>query len=69
MSQSKCIPDTFHEPLELLAHEVIGASIEVHRVLGPGYLESVYEKALSCELKLRSIPHVCQYAVHVNYKG
>jgi hypothetical protein len=35
-----------------LSHEIIGAAIEVHRVLGPGLLESVYEKALTKELWL-----------------
>lgn len=53
---------------EALAHEVIGAGIEVHRQLGPGFLESVYEKALSIELSLRGIPHVCQHQVRVQYK-
>ena len=32
---------------EELAHKIIGAAIEVHRILGPGFLESVYEKATS----------------------
>jgi GxxExxY protein len=41
--------------LDRLAHEVIGAAIEVHRHLGPGYLESVYEEALAIELGLRGI--------------
>jgi len=53
---------------EALAREVIGAAIEVHRQLGPGFLESVYEKALSVELSLRGIPHVCQHQVRVQYK-
>jgi GxxExxY protein len=53
---------------EGLARQVIGAAIEVHRQLGPGFLESVYEKALSVELSIRGIPHVCQHLVRVQYK-
>ncbi len=52
-----------------LAQEAIGAAIEVHRALGPGFLESVYEQAISIELSLRGIPCERQVAVAVNYKG
>ena len=52
-----------------LAHRVIGAAIEVHRHLGPGYLESVYEEALAVELGLRGIPFERQKPVAVDYKG
>ena len=48
---------------------VIGAAIEVHRVLGPGFLESVYEEALCVELQLRGIPFRRQPVVAINYKG
>ena len=40
---------------EELAHKIIGAAIEVHRVLGPEFLESVYERALEHELKSRGL--------------
>jgi GxxExxY protein len=55
--------------LDDLAHAVIGAAIEVHRCLGPGYLESVYEEALALELQSRDIPFEKQRPVSVNYKG
>lgn len=57
------------ENIDRLAHAVIGAAIEVHRVLGPGYLESVYEEALGIELGDRGIPFERQLAFAVNYKG
>lgn len=52
-----------------LAGLVIGAAIEVHRVLGPGLLESVYERCLSRELACRQIRHERQVALPVVYKG
>ena len=55
--------------LDELAHRVIGAAIEVHRILGPGYLESVYEEALAIEFELREIPFERQKAFPVAYKG
>ena len=52
-----------------LTQAIIGAAIEVHRVLGPGLLESIYEEALSYELTLRGIPNERQRIVEVRYKG
>ncbi|MBI1742599.1 GxxExxY protein [Candidatus Acetothermia bacterium] len=51
------------------ARLVIGAAIEVHKHLGPGYLESVYEEALAMEFNLRSVPFERQKPINVTYKG
>ena len=52
-----------------LTRSVIGAAIEVHRNLGPGFLESFYERAFSIELKRRGIPFKNQVCFPVLYKG
>ena len=52
-----------------LSRRVIGAAIEVHRLLGPGFLESIYEEALCIELGLRGVPFVRQVPTGVAYKG
>ena len=57
-----------NQRVDRLAREVIGAAIEVHRHLGPGFLESVYEEALVIELTLRGIPFERQRPVPVSYK-
>ena len=57
------------EEEDSLAHAVIGAAIEVHRHLGPGYLESVYEDALAIEFLLRQIPFERQWPIAVQFKG
>ena len=54
---------------EELTEKIIGAAIEVHRVLGPGLLESVYEKALCHELNLRGLSFKHQIAIPLHYKG
>lgn len=52
-----------------LAHQVIGAAIDVHRILGPGFLESVYEEALAIEFDLRGIPYERQKPIILQFKG
>lgn len=51
-----------------LTELIIGAAIEVHRELGPGLLESAYQKALAHELTLRAIPFVEQKLCPIRYK-
>ena len=52
-----------------LTGQIIGAAIEVHKALGPGLLESVYEECLCCELDLRKLHYKRQHAIPVQYKG
>ena len=54
---------------DTFSREVIGAAIEVHRVMGPGLIESVYEKCLQRELELRGLKVAKQMSVTVEYKG
>ena len=57
------------ERLNELTYKVIGAAMEVHRALGAGLLERVYENALGVELARQGIPFQRQVPVRVTYKG
>ena len=57
------------ESKDLQTEKIISAAIEVHRILGPGFLESIYEEALCYELKLRNIEFKRQLLVPVTYKN
>jgi GxxExxY protein len=57
-----------NKPTDQLTDAVIGAAIEVHRELGPGFLESVYERALCAELRRGGIDHQTQVALAVRYR-
>jgi GxxExxY protein len=52
-----------------LSKKVIGCAIEVHRNLGPGLLESAYERCLSYELTCAGIQHQTQKELPIDYKG
>lgn len=54
--------------LEKEVYAIVGAAIDVHRVLGSGFLEAVYHEALELELAERSIPFVSQSPLRINYK-
>ncbi len=52
-----------------LSYAIVGAAIEVHKILGPGFLEKVYQTALAHELTLRGIPFEEYKRLIVRYKG
>jgi len=52
-----------------LPGRIIGAAIEVHRILGPGLLESIYEEALCHEFYIQSSKYERQVSIDANYKG
>ncbi len=52
-----------------ISYEIIGCAYEVHRILGPGLLESVYQKALVQELKLKGFKVHSEIDIEINYKG
>jgi len=52
-----------------LTEVILGAAVEVHRLLGPGLLESIYEEALCIEFELRNIPFQRQMGLDIKYKG
>ena len=55
--------------VNILTREIIGAAIEVHRYLGPGLLESAYQRCLARELMVRDIPYKCEWPLPLEYKG
>ena len=54
---------------ELVSNQVIGATLEVHRALGPGFLEKIYHEALCLELHARGVRFERERAVAVTYRG
>ena len=52
-----------------LTSKIIGAAIEVHKTIGPGLLEAMYEDCLCIELERRSIPFERQKGIDIEYKG
>lgn len=55
--------------IDKLIYETIGAAFEVYNTLGPGLLESVYEKAMIVELKSRGLSVQTQFPVEIHYKN
>ena len=67
MKENRKIEPT--QKLDSIVHRVIGAAIQVHRFLGPGFLENLYEEALCIELNESKIKFVRQIAMQVTYRG
>ncbi len=63
------MPISLDPRTESLAHDVIGSAIEVHRIIGPGQLESVYHRAMEVELGLRAIAFESEAEINIAYKG
>jgi GxxExxY protein len=57
------------EELERLVHDTIGCCIAVHRELGPGLLEHVYERAIASELTAAHISFECEAKIPIMYRG
>ena len=58
-----------HASINGISSSIIGAAIEVHRILGPGLLESAYEQSLAHEFSLRQIPFERQKQLAFDYNG
>jgi GxxExxY protein len=58
-----------YDDIERIAHQVIGCAIEVHRILGPGLLESVYKECLHRELRAHGLRAERERRVPIIYKG
>ena len=56
-------------PVDIITAQIIGAAIEVHRILGPGLLESTYRRCLRFELAAGNVQFCAERAVPVLYKG
>jgi GxxExxY protein len=56
-------------PFEELSSRILGAAVEVHKALGPGFLESIYQRAMEVALEHRGIRFQRQKEVHVYFEG
>jgi len=63
------LPSPLSPEAELVMSQTIGAAIAVHRVLGPGFLESIYRKAMCLELEARNLAYEKECSIRVSYRG
>jgi GxxExxY protein len=65
----EAVVSLIEHPTNPISEKVIGAAIEVHRLLGPGLLESSYHACLCRELELRQVPYQSEVDLPLEYKG
>jgi len=63
------VPSPLSVEAEQAMHRTIGCAIAVHRALGPGFLQSIYRKAMCIELSSRNLAYECEQPVDVTYRG
>ena len=56
-------------PFKELTHKIIGCAMEVHRVMGPGFQEYIYQRALAIEMKAAGIKFEEEFEIPIHYKG
>lgn len=56
-------------PLSELTGKIIGCAMEVHRILGNGFQERIYQRALAIEMKLQGLNFSCEHEMDIYYKG
>ena len=69
MDQPQRQGDTEIDDLSVLTSRIIGAAIEVHKALGPGLLEALYEAAMCIDLEEQGIPFARQFRIPAYYRG
>lgn len=57
------------EDINQLTHKIIGCAMEVHRLMGNGFQEVVYQRALSIELNMQGVEHIREQEMPLQYKG
>ncbi len=65
---SLIVPTSIPQDIEDVGHRVIGCGITVHRILGPGFKERIYERAFCLELEEAGLRYECEKRILVPYK-
>lgn len=69
LNMNAILKDIKSHPFESLSRRIIGAAIEVHAALGPGFLETIYEEAFKLELTENGLNYECQKEIKIEYLG